>query len=298
MDNRRVLHLRFNISLVYTMKKLILIALLLNATYLFGQAPQTVVKNSDAAPREFQNITAILGAFPAEVALIHSMIKQPKELAFQGIHFTEGILNGRHVVLAQTGMGKVNAAITTTLLLDHFKPREVLFTGIAGGTDPELSPGDLVIATTVAHHDYGTITPDSMLRRSTRNPTTEEENPIYFPCDKLLIRLAEKVSKEVKFQSAGKRSPKVIEGVIVTGDVFVSSVAATKQLHQKMNAEATEMEGASVAQACWQQKVPFLVIRSLSDNASDNAHEDVATFYKIAAENSAHLVMAIVEKIN
>jgi adenosylhomocysteine nucleosidase len=280
------------------MKKLILIALLFNITCLFAQAPQTVVKSSDAAQREPQNITAVLGAFPAEVALIHSMIKQPKELVYQGIRFTEGILNGRHIVLAQTGIGKVNAAITTTLLLDHFNPREVLFTGIAGGTDPQLSPGDLVIGISVAYHDYGTITPDSMMRRHTLNPVTLAENPIYFPCTQSLVQLARSVSKAVSFQTIGRRSPKVIEGVIVTGDVFVSSVAATKQLHQKMNAEATEMEGASVAQACWQQKVPFLVIRSLSDNASDNAHQDVATFYKIAAENSAHLLMAIVEKIN
>jgi adenosylhomocysteine nucleosidase len=280
------------------MKKLIpYIIVLLNLQYLFAQAPQTPVKSSDTSRSAYQNITAILGAFPAEVTLIHSLIKQPKELVFQGIHFTEGFLNGRHVVLAQTGMGKVNAAITTTLLLDHFQPREVLFSGIAGGTDPELSPGDLVIGTAVAHHDYGTITPDSMLRRSTRNPITLQENPIYFPCDKPLILLAEMVSKEVKFQSAGKRAPKVTEGVIVTGDVFVSSLAATKQLHSKMKAEATEMEGAAVGQACWQQKVPFLVIRSLSDNASDNAHLDVAAFYKIAAENSANLVINIVGKL-
>jgi adenosylhomocysteine nucleosidase len=231
------------------------------------------------------------------VALIHSLIKQPKELIFQGIHFTEGTLNGRHVVLAQTGIGKVNAAITTTLLLDHFNPREVLFSGIAGGTDADLSPGDLVIGTSVAYHDYGTITPDSMMRRATLNPVTLQDNPVYFVCAKPLVQLAVETSKTVKFQSIGKRSPKVVNGVIVTGDVFVSSVAATKQLHQKMNAEATEMEGASVGQTCWQQQVPFLVIRSLSDNASDTAHEDVAAFYKIAAENSANLVIAIVGKL-
>jgi adenosylhomocysteine nucleosidase len=101
----------------------------------------------------------------------------------------------------------------------------------------------------------------------------------------------------VTFQTIGKRSPKVIEGVIVTGDVFVSSSEATKQLHKKMHAEATEMEGASVGQTCYQQNVPFLVIRSLSDSASDTAHTDVATFYKVAAENSANLLMAIVGKL-
>ena len=137
---------------------------------------------------------AILGAFPAEVALIHDHILQKKELVFQNIHFTEGMLNGRHIVLAQTGIGKVNAAITTTLLLEHFEPREVLFTGSAGGTDPKLSPGDLVIGNLVAYHDYGTPTPDSMLLRPTRNPVNLQENPIYFTSAAPLIKLAQTVS--------------------------------------------------------------------------------------------------------
>lgn len=271
-----------------------------NAPVILGQVPVKPI-NGNKINRPHQNVTAILGAFPAEVTLIHERIRQKKELVFQNIHFTEGVLNGRHVVLAQTGMGKVNAAITTTLLLEHFKPREVLFTGIAGGVDPDLSPGDLVIGSLVAHHDYGTITPDSMMRRSTRNPITMQENPIYFPSAEALVQLAQKVSKSLALQKVGSRNgnraPKIVTGTIVTGDVFVSSLVETKILHQKMNAEATEMEGASVAQTCWQQKVPFLVIRSLSDDAGNNAHDDVASFYKIAAENSAAVVMSIVGKL-
>ncbi|MBW4889573.1 5'-methylthioadenosine/adenosylhomocysteine nucleosidase [Mucilaginibacter sp. HMF5004] len=270
---------------------------MLSVQYLFAQVSLPTVQGNYSGRAANQNITAVLGAFPAEVALIHSLIKEPKELVFQGIHFTEGMLNGRHIVLAQTGIGKVNAAITTTLLLDHFNPREVLFSGIAGGVNPKLLPGDLVIGTSVAYHDYGAITPDSMLRGPTKDPITLQDNPLYFPCSRPLIELAENVSKTVSFHIIGKRTPKVIEGVIVTGDVFVSSATATKQLYQKMKAEATEMEGASVGQTCWQQHVPFLVIRSLSDNASETAHEDVATFYKIAAENSANLVIAIVGKL-
>jgi adenosylhomocysteine nucleosidase len=246
-----------------------------------------------------QAVTGVLGAFGAEVALIHSRIQEPKEIVIQNIHFTEGLLNGRHVVLAQTGMGKVNAAITTTLLLDHFKPAEVLFTGIAGGVDPNLLPGDLVIGDKVAYHDYGTITPDSMLRRATQDPVTMIPNPQYFPCTPNLVKLAQQVSLKLNLEKIGqaKRSPKIATGTIVTGDVFVSSTMATKQLWTKMQAEATEMEGAAVAQACWQQRIPFLVIRSLSDSASNNAHEDVAAFYKTAAFNSATLVMAIVGQI-
>ncbi|RKR83756.1 adenosylhomocysteine nucleosidase [Mucilaginibacter gracilis] len=251
------------------------------------------------AQEPVKNTTGILGAFGAEVSLIHSLIQDAKELTIQNIKFTEGTLNGHHVVLAQTGMGKVNAAITTTLMLDHFAPSQVLFTGIAGGVDPDLSPGDLVIGSKLAYHDYGSITPDGMLRRATQSAVTQMPNPEYFPCSANLITLAQQVSSNIQFQNVGRagRSPKVVTGVIVTGDVFVSSNTATQQLWANMHAEATEMEGAAVAQACWQQKVPFLVIRSLSDSASNNAHDDVAAFYQTAAHNSATLVMAIVGKI-
>ncbi len=263
----------------------------------YAQSPVIVASNISTAKYKAQNITAILGAFPPEVALIHDRILQKKELVFQNIRFTTGLLNGRRVVLAQTGMGKVNAAIATTLLIEHFNPREVLFTGIAGGTDPELSPGDLVIGSLVAYHDYGTLTPDSMLLRPTRNPVSMQENPVYFSSTTSLVRLAQQVSDKLVLHKIGGRLPKIVTGTIVTGDVFVSSRKATQYLHQKMNAEATEMEGAAIAQTCWQQRVPFIVIRSLSDDAGSKASADVASFYKIAAENSAAMVMAMVARL-
>ncbi|WP_448698468.1 5'-methylthioadenosine/adenosylhomocysteine nucleosidase [Mucilaginibacter sp. AW1-3] len=284
------------------MKKHILLTLILilNLYTVSAQAPVKPV-NTPVVKTRAQNITAILGAFPPEVALIRDHILQKKEFVFQNIHFTTGLLNGRRVVLAQTGMGKVNAAITTTLVLEHFAPREVLFTGIAGGVDPELSPGDLVIGNLLAHHDYGTITPDSMLLRPTRNPVNLQDNPIYFPSDARLIGLAQSVSRFVVLQKIGtrngNRSPKIVTGTIVTGDVFVASRKATTAMYQKMHAEATEMEGAAIAQTCYQQQVPFLVIRSLSDDAGSNASSDVASFYKIAAENSAAMIIAIVAKL-
>ena len=144
----------------------------------FGQAPIfNETKDSSTAPRRYQQLTAILGAFPPELFLLQAKLQQKKDTIIQHIHFTRGILNGRQVVLAQTGIGKVNAAIATTLLLDHFQPREVVFTGIAGGVNPALFPGDLVVATQTTYHDYGTITPDSLKRRATRNPFTMQENP-------------------------------------------------------------------------------------------------------------------------
>jgi len=252
-------------------------------------------------PRVYRPLTAILGAFPPELVLLQAKLRQKKDTVIQHIHFTEGVLNGRRVVLAQTGIGKVNAAIATTLLLDHFQPREVVFTGIAGGINPLLSPGDLVVGTQTAYHDYGTITPDSMKRRATRNPYTMQENPEFFLCDTNLVKAAIVAGSGLTLEKIagknGKRTPQIIAGIIVTGDVFVSSLTATQNLRTTLHADATEMEGAAVAQACWQQKTPFVVIRSLSDDAGNNASMDVRSFYEIAARNSASLVFALMAKM-
>lgn len=283
------------------MKHIILsLLVVLHVQIAFAQVP-VVSTNKLVIRKPFDAITAILGAFPAEVEILQSQIQQKKESIFQNIHFTEGMLNGRRVVLAQTGIGKVNAASTATLVLEHYNPAQVIFTGIAGGINPNLNPGDIVIGTRVAYHDYGTITPDSMLRRKTRNPFTMEENPEYFLCDTSLVLLADKAAKHVRLEkfktNTGSTSPQIIQGTIVTGDVFVASNKATAYLRTRMNADATEMEGAAIAQLCWQQHVPFVVIRSLSDNANNNASADVAAFYKIAAQNSSALVMEILRML-
>ncbi|HEY4151470.1 MAG TPA: 5'-methylthioadenosine/adenosylhomocysteine nucleosidase [Chitinophagaceae bacterium] len=267
-----------------------------------AQAPVKPIDSPHEAPIGRRNgVTGILGAFADETELLLGQVQQKKEVVIRQIHFTQGLLRGRPVVIAQSGIGKVNAAVTTALMLEHFQPSEIVFTGIAGAVDPALIPGDLVIATKVAYHDYGSLLPDSMQRRSTRNPTTMQENPIYFPCDKRLLQVADMAGKTIvleKMSSAnGSVLPKIVEGVIVTGDVFVSSQAATQKLYRQMNAEATEMEGAAVGQVCYQQQTPFIIIRSMSDNAGNNAYLDVKSFYRIAARNSASLVMAIMEML-
>lgn len=246
----------------------------------------------------FAQRTAILGAFGDETTLILTHVQQKHDTVVQQIHFTRGILRGRPVVVALSGIGKVNAAITTTLMLEHFRPREVIFTGIAGAVDPALSPGDIVIGTEAGYHDYGATTPDSLEHWRTRNPITNEQNPYFFPCDKRLTDLALQAAQHTRLEKlADSVTPKVRQGRIVTGDQFMSSETATAALYKNLQASATEMEGASVAQACWQQHVPFIVIRSMSDKAGNGAYKDYKTFYQVAARNSANLVMNMVEML-
>jgi adenosylhomocysteine nucleosidase len=127
------------------------------------------------------------------------------------------------------------------------------------------------------------------------------ENPRTFVCDTTLVQTAFDVSKDLIFSKIkrdnGSFTPAVKKGIIVTGDVFVSSPIITQRLRKELNAAATEMEGAAIAQTCFQQNTPFLIIRSLSDNANDKAQNDIITFYDIAAHNAATLVIAVLGEI-
>lgn len=253
------------------------------------------VSADDAKP------TAILGAFSSEGKLLESRLTDAKVVKIQGISFHVGTLEGRKVVLALTGIGKVNAAMITTLLIDHFGPREVIFTGIAGGLNPKLLPGDIVIGQRVAHHDYGLVTDKGMQNDSPRNPITGEKNPVYIPSDPNLVTIAQKAVGNVRFEevrSHGQtRLPAVSTGVVGTGDVFVASAREKKDIRKRVNADVVEMEGAAVAQVCHQFQTPFLIIRSVSDLADKHAQKDLDTFYKTAANNSATLVVGIVKQL-
>ena len=241
-----------------------------------------------------ESVTGILGAMPVEMQMLESQLQGKGTEKFLDVTFRTGTLNGRSVVLAVSGVGKVNAAKTTTLLLDHFRPAEVLFTGVAGGVNPELAPGDIVIGEKTAQHDYGEWTAAGF-----RPQPAGKRIPLFISSPERLLALAEAASQEAALDkvptSLGERMPRVIRGVIVTGDVFVASPAKTAELRQVFKADAVEMEGAAVTQVCWQQKVPCLIIRCLSDKADAAASEDYDRFIKAAATNSAKLTLSMLK---
>lgn len=251
-------------------------------------------ENAQTQPTKIQGATAILGAFRAEVTLLQDKLDNPQNHQIEGIKFTAGKMGDRNVVVVWTGVGKVNAAMTTTLMIEHFKPREIIFTGIAGAVDPNLHPGDIVIAHKTAHHDVGTIWPEGLFFRGVKNPLTNMRNPVFFPADKELVKLAERAGEKAGFRKIetadGPREPKVLKGVVVTGDVFVASEKKCQELRKRLGASAVEMEGAAVAQICYQRQIPHVIIRSISDNADSGAVVDKQTFYILAAENSSRLV--------
>lgn len=246
-----------------------------------------------------QPITALLGAFGEEVKFVQQSLTDPQTQVLNGIEFTTGRIGNRRVVVAETGIGKTNAAMTTAFVLAHFRPQQIIFTGIAGGVNPDLQPGDIVIARQTGYHDYHSVTFEQKPTTQTIDAIGKRPNPVYFPADSLLLLKAMAAVKQTAFEPipATSRPPSVVTGTVVTGDEFVNSEARVNQLRADHQADATEMEGAAVAQVCYQQQVPCVVIRSLSDKANSNARQDMLSFYKIAARNSARLVIAIVRSL-
>ncbi len=242
---------------------------------------------------------AVLGAFRPEVVLLEKMLADTRVQEIEGIAFTSGRFRDRPVVVAWTGVGKVNAAMTTTLLLEHFKPTRVIVTGIAGAIDPNLEPGDIVLAKRTAHHDMGTLWPQGMEHGGVKSRLTGEDNPVFFPADPSLLAAADCGARRAVLDPitlpSGQRPPKIVTGTVVTGDAFVASKEKCKELQEKLGACAVEMEGAAVAQVCYQRGIGCLVIRSMSDKADESAVMDKQIFYTLAAKNSASLVAGIIE---
>lgn len=252
-------------------------------------------------PQPAEPVTAILGALKDEVIALQAALQDKSECKLLGITFASGRLKGRRVVVASSGIGKVNAAASTALLLDHFKPSEVLFTGVAGGLNRELKAGDIVIAEKTAQHDLGDFTDKGMERRGVSSPISGKRNPTFFAADPRLLLAAGKAADQVQLSKIkigdSEHSPRIVKGVVVSGDVFVASAEKSAELRKSLGADAVEMEGAAVAQICHQQGVPCLVIRSVSDLADANAVSDFDTFAKQAARNAAELVAGIVEQL-
>jgi adenosylhomocysteine nucleosidase len=234
---------------------------------------------------------AVLGAMPVEVELLRARLRRPVVRTIQGIPFVEGTLGGKRVVVVRAGVGKVSAGVTTALLLEHFRPPRVLFTGVAGALDTTLALGDLVLASATAEHDLGMFDANGMSSFGATPASDTVPNPIRFAGDTLLLRVARDVARREGWHAR--------EGVVVTGDVFVADDSLRRTLRRRFpDALAVEMEGAAVAQVCWQTgRVPLLVVRSISDGAGTGAHESFEQFARRAAERSSELVTRVVEAI-
>lgn len=224
----------------------------------------------------------IIGAMNEEIIELKSSMTNIKEIEISNLKFYEGKLLSKDVVLVESGIGKVNAAISTTLLISNFKVDKIIFTGVAGAVDPEIKVTDIVIGTDLIESDMdvtagGNYKLGDIPRMKTSN----------FKADPYLFTLAENVATKLF------GAEKIHKGRIISRDEFVASSEKVARLREIFNAECVEMEGAAVAHVCEVLNIPFLVLRSISDKADDEAGMSFDEFVKIAAKNSKSIVEGI-----
>lgn len=224
----------------------------------------------------------LIGAMNEEIELLVKHIDNIKETTKAGITYREGRFFGKDVVVCRSGVGKVNAAVCTQILLDTYGVDAIVFTGVAGALDPELDIGDIVVSTECMQHDM-----DVTALGFARGIIPYEATSV-FVADAGLQRLAYEASERL-FPGKAK------QGRVLSGDQFVASRETVRQLHEELQGVCTEMEGASVAQVCSMNGVPYVVIRSMSDKADGSAHVNFAEFTVKASENSYRIVEELVK---
>ncbi|MTT32467.1 5'-methylthioadenosine/S-adenosylhomocysteine nucleosidase [Terrilactibacillus sp. BCM23-1] len=226
----------------------------------------------------------LIGAMEEEVEILKQKLQNRTEKELLGSKRYTGQIGPFDIVLIQSGIGKVNAAIGTTLLIHEEKPDYIINTGSAGGFNPDLNVGDVVISSEVRYHDADATVFGYEYGQIPQMPPSFEPNP-------LLVSIAEKAAKN-------NHTIQVVKGLIATGDSFMSDGERVDFVKSKFpSIQACEMEAAAIAQVCYQFHVPFVIIRSLSDIAGKEANISFDQYLVTAAKHSAELILSMLEEL-
>lgn len=227
----------------------------------------------------------IIGALGEEVDELKDNLVDVEIVSRAGMDFYVGLLNDKQTIIVKSGVGKINAAVCTQILIDVFEVQAVINVGVAGSLKNEINIGDVVIARDVVNHDmdgtgfghaYGEV------------PNMDK---IYFEADGHLVECAKSICEKVNPDI----TPYV--GRILTGDQFISDKNKKEWLVNTFAGYCTEMEGVAVGQTAWLNNVPFLIIRAISDKADGSAEIDYNDFKEDAIVHIVNIIMAMVEVI-
>lgn len=227
----------------------------------------------------------IIGAMEIEVAALKEQMENVTQVKKASMEFNRGVLNGKEVVVVRSGIGKVNAAVCTQILIDDFQVEAVINTGIAGSLKNEINIGDIVVSTDALQHD--------MDARKFGYPKGQipQMEVFSFTADEVLretaVRVCRKVNPDIE----------VFEGRVVSGDQFVADAEVKEEIVSEFSGYCTEMEGAAIAQAAYLNGVPFVVLRAISDKADNSATMDYPTFERKAAEHCVNLVGELLREL-
>lgn len=227
----------------------------------------------------------IIAAMEAECEALKTAMNDIKEHQYGQMTFWQGMFNGRNIVLSQCGIGKVAAAVGTTLLIEKFSPKYIINTGSAGGFAADLNIGDIIVSEKMAYHDVDLTSFDHYVIGQMAGCEPE------FYADNNLLETAANITPS-------DSKVKLRKGFIVSGDSFISAMEQQQKIQQDFpTADVIEMEAAAIAHTCVLLNTPFIAIRSVSDviNRQGN-HIDFHEFLPIAAKNSLDIVSQILQK--
>lgn len=226
----------------------------------------------------------IIGAMEPEVAILKGKLQNCETTTHAGYTFYQGQLNGNDVVIVQSGIGKVPAALATAILIDKFQPDYVVNTGSAGGFEQSLKVGDIVISSEVRYHDVDVTAFGYEIGQLPANPAAYIPHPELVAAAKVGINSLENIQTLV--------------GLITTGDTFMTKdddIAKARANFPRM--AAVEMEGAAIANTCHQFNTPFVVIRSMSDIAGKESPSSFEAYLETASVNSSQLVINMIDAL-
>ena len=239
---------------------------------------------------------AIVSALHEELAAVLELMPDERQQVVGGRTFWRGHLHGHDVVAVLSGIGKVAAATTATALIERFGVQRIVFTGVAGGLAPGVRVGDVVVAQRFLQHDMDAspIFPRHEVPgygRSRFDADAALTAQLAQASERVLHELPAQLGAAV-MQAFGLKTPRCHQGLLISGDRFVSTTAESLALREALpDALAVEMEGAAFAQVCHDYGVPLAVVRTISDRADDAAHVDFPRFLREVASRYSGAIL-------
>lgn len=246
----------------------------------------------------------IICAIPEEFDHLERVMDSTAVQRIGAVDYYAGTLDGQAVVLARAGIGKVNAAMTATIMAHSHACRLIILSGVAGGLDPDLRIGDVVIADKTIQHDAG------VWQQGQIHTSQAGHVPFFNPVDRLgygvsgeLVETIRPVLEALALPALSAQAgghggaPRIVFGTILTGDQFLNCEATRQRLFSEFGGRAIEMEGGAIGQVCEAFGIPYLDIRALSDLAGTEARLDFPTFVHEVAASSVTILRAILRVV-
>ena len=228
----------------------------------------------------------IIGAMDSEVAALQNALSDKQEYNYAKMHFCTGTLEGVDAVVVKCGIGKVNAAMCVQLLKDLFHVTHIINTGVAGALSADLDIGDIVISTEAVQHDFD-LSPIGFQKAE-----IPPFGCVAFPADETMQRKVLQAAQDTSLDVS------VFSGRICSGDQFIAGAEQKQRISDAFGGLCAEMEGASVAQACCANDLPFVILRAISDRADASGGISFAEFEASAAKHCIAIVMRMAEMLS